>query len=171
MLVFLLLWPNGWMYQDDTWYGGRPQPRRLCVRWGPSPYPKRGVTPQFSAHIYCDQTAAWIKMPLGTELGLGLRDIVVDVDPAIPRKKDTPTPPTRRGPNSRERGTAAPLFSAHAYCGHGRPSHLLLSSCYKSPSRGVLWKRIVRMGHKAYRQIRLRGATFWLFRSNAVNFL
>jgi len=22
-----LLWPNGWMHQDATWYGGRPQPR------------------------------------------------------------------------------------------------------------------------------------------------
>jgi len=31
-----LLSPNGWMHQDATWYGGRPQPRRLCVRWGPS---------------------------------------------------------------------------------------------------------------------------------------
>jgi len=25
-----LFWPNGWMDQDATWYGGRPQPRRLC---------------------------------------------------------------------------------------------------------------------------------------------
>ena len=38
-----LLWPNGWMQQDGTWYGGRPQPRRLCVRWGPrTPPPKKG---------------------------------------------------------------------------------------------------------------------------------
>ena len=22
-----LLWPNGWMDQDATWHGGRPQPR------------------------------------------------------------------------------------------------------------------------------------------------
>jgi len=29
-----LLWPNGCMYQDTTWYGGRPQSRRHCVRWG-----------------------------------------------------------------------------------------------------------------------------------------
>jgi len=29
-----LLWLNGCMHQDATWYGGRPQPRRLCVRWG-----------------------------------------------------------------------------------------------------------------------------------------
>jgi len=35
---------------------------------------------------------------------------------------------TRLGPSSRKRGTAAPLFSAHVYCGHGRPSQLLLSS-------------------------------------------
>jgi len=24
------LWPNGWTHQDATWYGGRPQRRRLC---------------------------------------------------------------------------------------------------------------------------------------------
>jgi len=34
-----LLSPNGWMHQDAAWYGGRPQPRRLYVRWGPS-YPQ-----------------------------------------------------------------------------------------------------------------------------------
>jgi len=33
-------------------------------------------------------------MPLGTEVGLGLRDIVFDVDPAsYPQKKGTPIPP------------------------------------------------------------------------------
>jgi len=43
-----LLWPNGWMHQDATWYGGRPQPRRLCVRWGRSPFPLKGAeTPSF----------------------------------------------------------------------------------------------------------------------------
>jgi len=77
------LWPNGWMHQDTTWYGGRPQPRRLCVRWGPSllpqkrwrgpsPLPQKGKSPtQFSAHVCCGPTDAWIKMPLGTEVGLG----------------------------------------------------------------------------------------------------
>jgi len=25
-----LLWPNGWMDQDATWYGGKPQPGRRC---------------------------------------------------------------------------------------------------------------------------------------------
>jgi len=26
-----VLWPNGWMDQDATWYGGRPRPRTHCV--------------------------------------------------------------------------------------------------------------------------------------------
>jgi len=71
-----LLWPNGWMHQGATWYGGRPQPRRLCVRCGPSPLPEKGGPYPIFGHVYCGQTAAWIKMPLGTEVGLGLRDIV-----------------------------------------------------------------------------------------------
>jgi len=29
------LMSNCWMDQDPTWYGGRPRPRRHCVRWGP----------------------------------------------------------------------------------------------------------------------------------------
>jgi len=59
-----LLHPNGWMDQHATWYGGRPQPRRLCVRWGPrSTLPKNGgsAPSQLSAHFYCGQTAP---MPL-----------------------------------------------------------------------------------------------------------
>jgi len=31
-----LLWPNGWMDPDATWYRGKPRPRRRCVRWGRS---------------------------------------------------------------------------------------------------------------------------------------
>jgi len=43
-----LLWRNGYMHQDATWYGGRPHPRGLCVRWGPSPLPKKGAeSPDF----------------------------------------------------------------------------------------------------------------------------
>ena len=26
-----LLWLNGWMHQDASWYGGRPRPTRHCV--------------------------------------------------------------------------------------------------------------------------------------------
>jgi len=93
-----LLWQNGWMHQDSTLYGGRPQPRRLCVRWEPSHLPKKGRSPQFSVHVYCGQTAAWIKMPLGVEVGLGLRDIVFGVDPATPRKKGRTHPHPIFGP-------------------------------------------------------------------------
>ena len=101
-----LLWPNGWMHQDITWYGGRPQHRGLCVRCGPSPRPL--------AHVYCGQTSGWIKMPLSTKAGLGPCHIVLDGDLA-------PPPP---------KGGQQPPFSANVYCGHGCPSQLLLSSCF-----------------------------------------
>jgi len=57
-------------------------PGDFALDGDPAPSPKRGRSPQFSAHVYCGQTAAWIKMPLGTEVGLGLRDIVLGGDPA-----------------------------------------------------------------------------------------
>jgi len=44
-------------------------------------------------------------MPLGTEVGLGPGDIVLDGDPASPS----------------ESGTAAPLFSAHVYVATASP--------------------------------------------------
>jgi len=77
-----LLWPNGWMDQDETWRGGTPWPWPHCVRWGPSSSKKGGHSPQFSAHVCCGQMAGWIKMPLGVELGLGQGDIVLDGSPA-----------------------------------------------------------------------------------------
>jgi len=71
------------MHRDATWYGGRPQPRGLCVRWGPSPIPQKGLSPtQFSAHVYCGQMAAWMKTPLGTEVDLSPGHIVLDGVPA-----------------------------------------------------------------------------------------
>jgi len=77
-----LLWPNGWMNQDATWYGGMPQPRRLCVRWGPSTHTQKGAEPPiFGPRLLwpngcMDQDGTWY------EVGLGLRDIVLDGDPA-----------------------------------------------------------------------------------------
>jgi len=32
-----VLWPNGWMDQDETWHGDRPRSRPHCVTWKPSP--------------------------------------------------------------------------------------------------------------------------------------
>jgi len=66
------------------------------------PLPKRCEAPKkFSAHMYCGQTAGWIKMALGVEVGLDQSDIVLDGDQA-------PLP-------KRER--ESPQFSAYVYCG------------------------------------------------------
>jgi len=82
-----VLWPNGWMDKNETWHGGMPRPRRHCVRWGLScPPPRKGYSPQFSAHVRCGQMAEWIKMPLGMEVGLGPGVFVLDGDPALPKR-------------------------------------------------------------------------------------
>ena len=93
-----LLRPNGWMDEAGTWHGGRPQPRRLCVRWRPSPSTQKGAEPppQFSAHICCGQMVAWIKMPLGMALGLGPGDFVLHGDPAPPPQTWPEHPPNFR---------------------------------------------------------------------------
>ena len=46
------------------------------------------LTPIFG-HICCGQTAGWIKMPFGMEVGIGPGDIVLDGDPA-PQKGGQP---------------------------------------------------------------------------------
>jgi len=43
--------------------------------------PPKGYSPQFSAHVYCGQTAVCIRIPLRTEVRFGLGDIVLDGDP------------------------------------------------------------------------------------------
>ena len=79
------------MDQDVTWYGGRPRPRVHCARWGPSytPSQKGCTTPQFSALVCCGQTSGWIKMALGTKVGLGPGRIVLHGDQAPPPKRGT----------------------------------------------------------------------------------
>ena len=49
-----LLWPNGCMDQDTTWYGDRPRTRQHCVTWGPtSPYGKeRSSLPLFGPLLW-----------------------------------------------------------------------------------------------------------------------
>jgi len=64
-------------------------PGDFALDGDPALYPKRGGAHPISAHVYCGQTAAWIKTPLSTEVGLDLRDIVFDVDPATPEKGHT----------------------------------------------------------------------------------
>ena len=51
---------------------------------------KKGTAPtQLLAHVYCGQTAGWIKMPLGMEVGLGPGEFVLDGDPSPPEKNGT----------------------------------------------------------------------------------
>jgi len=44
-----VLWPNGFMDQDATWYGGKPWPKWHRIRWEPSSTHSKGhsSTPQF----------------------------------------------------------------------------------------------------------------------------
>jgi len=89
-----LLWTNCWMHQGGTWHADGPWSRPHCARWGhSSPPPKKDRAPPILAHVYCGQTAGWIKTPLGTEVDLGSGHFVLDGFPAIG-----------------ERGTAAPSF-------------------------------------------------------------
>jgi len=78
----------------------------------PSSLPQRGTAPQFSAHVYYGQTAGWIKMPLGTEVGLGPGHIVFHRDQLTPK------------------GAQPPIFGRYLLWPNGRPSQLLLSTCY-----------------------------------------
>jgi len=48
---------------------------------------------QFLAHVYCGQTAGWMKTPLGTEVDLGPVHIVLDDIPAL-RERGTAPPPS-----------------------------------------------------------------------------
>ena len=51
----------------------------------PPPLPHKkggGQSPPIFGHVYCGQTAAWIKLPLGMEVGLGQDETVLDGDPA-----------------------------------------------------------------------------------------
>jgi len=101
---------------------------RQIVKWGPSSPPQRdtspnfhedsappspkGHSPQFLAHACCGQTAGWIKMPFGSEVGLGPGHIVLDGD-------QLPSP----------EGEKPHIFGPCLLWPNGRPSQLLLSTC------------------------------------------
>jgi len=92
-----------WMDQYAIWYGGRSRPRAQSVRWRLSS-PKKGYsapTP-ISAHVCWDQTAGWMEMPLGTEVGLGPRQYCL-------RSRPSPLPKTGAQQTHH--------FSARVYCG------------------------------------------------------
>ena len=52
--------------------------------------------PKFSAHVYCDQTAGWMKLVLGTVVGLSQGEFVLDGDPASSSKRDRAPSPILR---------------------------------------------------------------------------
>jgi len=54
------------------------------------PPEKRAQPTQFLAHVYCGQTAGWIKIPLGTEVNPGTGDVVLDGVAAAPLKGAQP---------------------------------------------------------------------------------
>ena len=64
------------------------------------------MPPHFSAHVYYGQTAGWIKIPLGTDVGLGPGDIVLDGIQLPIHAKGHNSPP--------------PQFSAHWSGPHSR---------------------------------------------------
>jgi len=79
-------------------------PGHIVLDWDPASLPKKGTEPPISAHVYCGQTAAWIKMPLCTEIGRGLRE--------------TPTRHcVRWGASSPSPKGEQPPFSANVRCG------------------------------------------------------
>jgi len=53
----------------------------------------------------------WIKMPFGTEVGLGAGDIVLDGDPALPQK-----------------GHSLPIFGPCLLWPNGRPSYFVTTA-------------------------------------------
>ena len=68
-----VMWPNGWMDQDETWVRLGLGPGHIVLDGDPVPPPPKGHTAQcqFAVHICCGQMAGCIKMPLDREVCLG----------------------------------------------------------------------------------------------------
>jgi len=77
-------------------------PGNFVLDGDPQPPPQKGgrAPPQkknkFLAHVYCGQTAGWMNLVLGTEVGLSTGDVVLDGDPAPPSPKGGTEPPNLR---------------------------------------------------------------------------
>jgi len=99
-LIFglFLLWPNGWMHQDATCMEVGLSPGDFVLDGDAALLPKMGQSPQFSAHVYCGQTARCINMPLGMDLGLSPDDIMLDGYPVHPPQKGDGPPSPIFGP-------------------------------------------------------------------------
>ena len=97
-----VLWPNGWIDQDETWHGGRPRPSAtLCQMGTQLPLPQRGTAPDFRPCLL------W---PNGR----------MHQDGTWYGGRPWPRPHcVRRGSSSppQKNRVHSPQFSAHVYCG------------------------------------------------------
>jgi len=59
-------------------------PGDIVLDGDPALPPPKGHSPQFSAHVYCGQTAEWMKTLLGTEVDLGPGHTMLDRHPVPP---------------------------------------------------------------------------------------
>jgi len=121
----------------SAWYGVSLGPGDIVLDGYQAPTRKGDTAPakggaqqphQFLARGYCGETAGWIMMPLGTEVGLGPGHVVLDGDP-------TPTP--KRGHSS------PPVFGPCLLWPNGwinhelGPGHIVLDGDPARPWRGT----------------------------------
>ena len=64
---------------------------KIVLDGDPAPPLPKGHSPQFSAPVYCGQTAGRMKTPLGREVGLGPGHIALDGDQAALPKGAQPS--------------------------------------------------------------------------------
>ena len=112
-----ILWPNSWMDQDATWYGGRPPPRPHCARWGHTPQ-KRGVQ---SPRLNFWPMSVVAKRLDGSRCHLVRRQASAQATLCYMGSSSLPLSP--------QRGTAPQIFGRCLLWPNGRPSQLLLSTC------------------------------------------
>jgi len=76
------------MDQDVTGMEVGLGPGDFVLDGEPAPPPQKGdrAPSKFSAHVYCGQTAGWMKLVLGMEVGLSPGDFVLYGDP-VPSPK------------------------------------------------------------------------------------
>jgi len=135
----------------------------------PAPQKKRHSPTQYLVHVYCGQTAGWIKMPFGTEVNLGPGDVALHGVAAPPKRGTHPSSGSMSivakrldgswmktplctevdlGPGDIVLGgePASPLFGLcllWAFCGRGCPSQLLSScSCFQACAVLASWLKI-----------------------------
>ena len=78
-----LLWPNGWMVQDAVWYRTVVDLGQCHTVLDGDSFPQKGGTAAPTFRF----TSVVANRPLGTEVGLGPGDIVLDGDPADPAER------------------------------------------------------------------------------------